>query len=99
MSAATEFESTPKLLFTTRTNTELGAESVAVGADGSIELRGVLKQVTESMLTSYPRTLLGKWTPNRASVRYARDEIGERRVRDFATGEALGADALAAMAR
>ena len=94
-----EFDSVPTFLFTTRTNTELGAESVAVGADGSIELRGVLKQVTESMLTSYPRTLLGKWTPNRASVRYPRAEIGERRVREFSSGKALDADALASRAR
>ena len=84
-----EHDATPLVLFTTRTNTDLGAQSIEVAENGSIVLRDVLKQVTESMLTSYPRTLLGKWTPNRAALRYPRDEIAQRRVRDFATGKSL----------
>jgi len=41
----------------------------------------VLKKVTESMLTSYPRTQLGLWTPNRAALRYKTSEIEGRDVR------------------
>ena len=89
----------PRITFKTFTNTELGAESIEATSDGSIVFRGVLKQVTEAMLTSYPRTALGTWTPNRAAVRYARAEIAKRGVRDFATGRALDLDALLALAR
>ena len=92
-----EFDSTPLILFTTRTNTELGAESVAVDGD-DIVLGGVLKKVTEAMLASYPRTMLGKWTPNRYAVRYPRAEIAERKVKNFETGAALDVDAVVGLA-
>ncbi|MFP6562853.1 MAG: hypothetical protein VCB78_13370 [Myxococcota bacterium] len=93
-----EFDAVPRILFKTRSNTELGAGGVALGEDGSIMFEGVLKQVTESMLTSYPRNLLGCWTTNRASLRYTREEIADRKVRDFASGEALDLDAVLALA-
>jgi hypothetical protein len=89
-----EFDAKPTLLFKTRTNSELGAESVEVAADGSIVFRNVLKKVTESMLTSYPRTQLGTWTPNRAALRFDRSEIKDRQPRDFETGTALSVDEL-----
>lgn len=88
----------PLVTFKTLTNTELGAESVEAAPDGSIVFRGVLKLVTESMLTSYPRSALGTWTPNRAAVRYSRDEIAGRGARKFPGGEPLGLDALVALA-
>lgn len=93
-----EFDAVPRFLFKTRTNTELGAEGVELAEDGSVVLVGVLKQVTESMLTSYPRNLLGCWTTNRAFLRYTREEIADRMVRDFASGEALDLDAVLALA-
>ena len=89
----------PLVTFKTLTNTELGAESIEAAPDGSIVFRGVLKQVTEGMLTSYPRTALGTWTPNRAALRYACDEAAKRDVRDFATGEALDLAGILALAR
>jgi hypothetical protein len=89
----------PLVTFKTLTNTELGAESIEARADGSIAFSGVLKQVTESMLSSYPRSALGTWTPNRAAVRYGRDEIAKRDVRDFATGKALDLASILALAR
>lgn len=94
-----EFDALPTILFKTRTNTELGAQSVEVMPDGSIVFRDVLKKVTESMLTSYPRTQLGTWTPNRAALRFDRDEIEERQPRKFDSGDVLGTDELVAMAR
>ena len=87
----------PLLLFKTLKNTELGASGVEVESDGTVVLHGVLKQVTEGMLTSYPRTQLGHWLPNRLRVRYTPDEVGGRNIRDFETGEALDADGLAAL--
>lgn len=93
-----EFDAIPTVLFKTRTNSELGAESVEVAADGSIVFRNVLKKVTESMLTSYPRTLLGAWTPNRASLRFDRDEIADRQPKTFDSGDALSLDDLVKMA-
>lgn len=93
-----EFNAVPTFLFKTRTNTELGAESVEVAADGSVVFVGVLKKVTESMLTSYPRTLLGKWTPNRLSIRFDRDEIADRQPRKADSNDVLTSDALAALA-
>ncbi len=42
--------------------------------------------------------MLGAWTPNRASVRYQRDQIAERRVRDFESGEELDLEAVLALA-
>jgi len=93
-----EFDATPLFTFKTRTNTELGAQSVSAADDGSIVFHDVLKIVTESMLTSYPRTQLGTWTPNRAAVRFDRDEIAGRDAKDFKTGAALDLDALLAIA-
>ena len=93
-----EASSDPILLFSTRTNSELGAQEVHLDEDGSIVLRGVLKKVTESMLTSYPRAMLGKWTPNRAALRYPKDEIADRRIKKFGTGEELDVEAVLALA-
>jgi hypothetical protein len=90
--------STPLILFKTLTNTELGAESVRTDSDGSVIFEGVLKQVTESMLTSYPRTQLGHWLPNRFAVRYSREQAAARNVRKFDSGEALDLDAVLALA-
>ncbi|MDJ0849355.1 MAG: hypothetical protein QNK04_13360 [Myxococcota bacterium] len=89
---------TPLVTFETLTNTELGARSIRVNGDGSVSLVGVVKKVTESMLTSYPRTQLGTWTPNRASLRYDRDEIAKRRVKRFESGEALDLEGILALA-
>ncbi|MHA7836397.1 MAG: hypothetical protein ACX98W_02960 [bacterium] len=94
-----EADATPLVTFKTLTNTELGAESVEVAEDGSIVLQGILKKVTESMLTSYPRTQLGTWTPNRAALRYSRDEIADRGVKRFETGEPLDLEGILALAR
>ena len=93
-----EFDAQPLILFKTRTNTELGAQSISVAEDGSIVFHDVLKKVTESMLTSYPRTQLGTWTPNRAALRYTWDEIPARAPKDFKTGKALDLDGLIALA-
>ncbi len=73
-----EFSAVPKIIFTTPKNTELGAEQIEREADGSIVVTGVLKKVTESMLQSYPRKQLGKWTPNRARIRYSAEEAAGR---------------------
>ena len=89
---------TPLVTFETLTNTELGAQAIAVNEDGTISLKGVVKKVTESMLTSYPRTQLGTWTPNRAALRYDRDEIVKRRLKRFGTGEELDLDGILALA-
>ena len=88
----------PLVLFTTRGNSELGAEAVHFDGD-DVVFQEVLKRVTESMLGSYPRSLLGKWTPNRAALRYPANEIGNRRVTKFDSGDALDLDALRAMGR
>ena len=93
-----EFDTMPTVLFKTRTNSELGAESVEIAEDGSIVFRNVLKKVTESMLTSYPRTLLGAWTPNRAALRFDRDEIADRQPRKFESSDALSLDDLVKLA-
>ena len=58
-------------------------------------MTGILKLVTESMLQSYPRTVLGKWTPNRARIRYSADEAAGRDWKNYATG---GVDVEAALA-
>lgn len=92
-----EFDALPTLTFKTRTNTELGAQSVSEGDDGSIIFHDVLKKVTESMLTSYPRAQLGTWTPNRAALRFDRDEIEGRDAKSFETGESLDLDGLLAL--
>lgn len=93
-----EFDALPLFTFKTRTNTELGAQSVSIADDGSIVFHDVLKIVTESMLTSYPRAQLGTWTPNRAAIRFERDEIAGRDAKDVKTGSALDLDALVALA-
>ena len=94
-----EFDALPILTFKTRTNTELGAQSVSIAEDGSVVFHDVLKKVTESMLTSYPRTQLGTWTPNRAAIRFDRDEIAAREPKDFESGKPLGLDELTALAQ
>ena len=94
-----EFSSVPMIIFKTLKNTELGAESIAVDEqDGSIVLTGVLKKVTESMLQSYPRTQLGKWTPNRAALRYTRDEAANCDFKRLDNGESLDLEAALALA-
>lgn len=93
-----EFDALPLVTFKTRTNTELGAQSISVAEDGSILFHDVLKKVTESMLTSYPRSQLGTWTPNRAALRFDRDEIAGRGAKNFKTGEALDLEDLLALA-
>jgi hypothetical protein len=93
-----EFTALPLVTFKTSTNTELGAESISIEADGSIVFRDVLKQVTESMLTSYPRTQLGLWMPNRAAVRYPGEEIDQHSVKKLGTNEELDAEAIRALA-
>ena len=93
-----EIDVVPLVTFKTLTNTELGACSVALSEDGSIILRDVVKRVTESMLTSYPRSQLGLWTPNRAALRYTREEIAGRDVKRFDSGEALDLEAVLSLA-
>ena len=88
---------TPLILFKTLTNTELGAESVRLDGDDVI-FEGVLKQVTESMLTSYPRNQLGFWLPNRSAVRYTREQAAGRKVRKFDGGQELDLDGLIGLA-
>ncbi len=87
-----EFSSVPLVTFKTLKNTELGAESIHQDDDGSIVLSGVLKIVTESMLSSYPRTQLGKWTPNRAAIRYSREQAEGRGFKRFADGKSLSVE-------
>ena len=92
-----EFSSVPLFTFKTLKNTELGAESIRRDDDGSIVLTGVLKMVTESMLQSYPRTQLGKWTPNRASLRYSAEEAQGRDFKRVDTGESIDLEAALAL--
>jgi len=89
-----EFDQTPLFTFKTRTNTELGAQSASVANDGSIIFHNVLKMVTESMLSSYPRAQLGTWTPNRLALRFDRDEIAAREPKDISTKASLDLDDL-----
>ena len=88
----------PLLLFHTRTNTELGAASISFEADGTVVLGGVSKKVTEGMMASYPREVLGEWTPNRVAIRYPADELGNRKLRSFESGEPLDLEALKKLA-
>ncbi len=88
----------PLLLFMTRTNTELGAASVSFDDDGTVLFGGVSKKVTEGMLSSYPRSVLGEWTPNRVAIRFQADEVGDRKVRNYKSGDALDLDALKKLA-
>lgn len=92
-----EFNSVPLITFTTLKNAELGAETIERDEDGSIVLTGILKKVTESMLQSYPRTQLGKWTPNRARIRYSAEEAAARNWKSHATGDALDLEAALAL--
>jgi len=94
-----EFDAKPIVVFKTLTNTELGAERVQIDANGDVILRDVLKKVTESMLTSYPRTQLGLWTPNRAAIRYKAAEIEGRDVRAFDSGKKLSLAEIKSLAR
>ena len=88
----------PLIVFKTRTNSELGAASIAFEADGTVVFGGVRKKVTEGMLTSYPRSVLGEWTPNRVAIRYSADELGDRKVRRFDSDEPLDVEALKQLA-
>ncbi len=87
-----EFSAVPVITFKTLKNTELGAQSIEQTDDGSIVLHGVLKKVTESMLQSYPRTQLGKWTPNRAGLRYTREQAEARGFKRFDNGQPISVD-------
>lgn len=92
-----EFSSVPVITFKTLKNTELGALEIERDEDGSVVVTGILKLVTESMLQSYPRTVLGKWTPNRARIRYSADEAAGRDWKNYATGEAIDVEAAIAL--
>ena len=92
-----EFSSVPLLTFKTLKNTDLGAESIRRDEDGSIVLTGVLKKVTESMLQSYPRAQLGKWTPNRAGLRYTPEEAKSLDIKRFDNGESVDIDGALAL--
>jgi hypothetical protein len=84
-----EFSSIPTILFKSLKNTELGAESIRRDEDGSIVVTGVLKKVTESMLQSYPRIRLGKWTHNRLYIRFTAEDAAARDWKRHDNGEAL----------
>lgn len=88
----------PLIIFSTRTNTELGAQKLSVDEEGFIILEGVVKKVTESMLTSFPLHMLGRWTTNRISIRYPREEITQRRVKKFGSAEELDLEGILALA-
>lgn len=92
-----EFSSVPVITFKTLKNTELGALEIERDEDGSVVVTGILKLVTESMLQSYPRTVLGKWTPNRARIRYSADEAAGRDWKNYATGETIDVEAALAL--
>ncbi len=92
-----EFSSVPILTFKTLKNTELGALEIEREDDGSVVVTGILKLVTESMLQSYPRTVLGKWTPNRARIRYSAEQAKERGWKNYATGESIDVEAALAL--
>ncbi|MFK7896840.1 MAG: hypothetical protein AB8G23_13440 [Myxococcota bacterium] len=94
-----EFTDLPLVTFKTLKNTELGALTVEKTEDGGVVLRDVLKKVTESMLTSYPPTWLGKWTPNRAALRYSKEEIAGREFKAFEGGKALDEAGLFSLAK
>ena len=92
-----EFSSVPVLTFTTLKNTELGALEIERDEDGSVVVTGILKLVTESMLQSYPRTVLGKWTPNRTRIRYTAEQAADRGWKNHATGESIDLEAALAL--
>ena len=87
----------PQVTFKTLKNTELGAEQIERDDDGSIVVTGVLKKVTESMLQSYPHTQLGKWTPNRARIRYSAEDAAGRDWKNYETGESIDVEAALAL--
>ncbi len=97
-SVSVDIVAPPQVVFLTRTNTELGAASVAIDAEGGVLFEGVCKMVTEGMLSSYPRSVLGEWTPNRAAIRFDADEIAARKVRRLGSDEVLDLEALKALA-
>ena len=92
-----EFSSVPVITFKTLKNTELGALEIERDEDGSVVVTGILKLVTESMLQSYPRSVLGKWTPNRARIRYSAEEAKDRGWKNYATGESIDVEAALAV--
>ena len=92
-----EFSSVPLFTFKTLKNTELGAQSVSKEEDGTIVVSGVLKKVTESMLQSYPRIQLGKWTPNREAIRFSAEQAEGREFKSLDGGKALDIDSLLAL--
>ena len=92
-----EFSSVPVLTFKTLKNTELGALEIARDEDGSVVVTGILKLVTESMLQSYPRSVLGKWTPNRARIRYSAEDAAGRDWKNYETGESIDVEGALAL--
>ena len=44
------------------------------------------------MLQSYPRFLLGKWTPNRIRIRYSAEDAKDRSWKRFDNGESIDLD-------
>ena len=92
-----EFSSVPSLTFKTLKNTELGALEIERDDDGSVVVTGILKLVTESMLQSYPRSVLGKWTPNRARIRYSAEEAAGRDWKNYETGESIDVEGALAL--
>ena len=92
-----EFSSVPVLTFKTLKNTELGALEIERDEDGSVVVTGILKLVTESMLQSYPRSVLGKWTPNRARIRYSAEDAAGRDWKNYETGESLDVEGALAL--
>ncbi|MCR9092836.1 MAG: hypothetical protein NXI30_01340 [bacterium] len=92
-----EFSSVPILTFKTLKNTELGALEIEREDDGSVIVTGILKLVTESMLQSYPRSVLGKWTPNRARIRYSAEDAAGRDWKNYETGESIDVEGALAL--
>ena len=92
-----EFSSVPILTFKTLKNTELGALEIEREDDGSVVVTGILKLVTESMLQSYPRSVLGKWTPNRARIRYSAEDAAGRDWKNYETGESIDVEGALAL--
>ena len=49
------------------------------------------------MLQSYPRTVLGKWTPNRTRIRYSAEEAAGRDWKNHETGESIDLEGVLAL--
>jgi hypothetical protein len=49
------------------------------------------------MLQSYPRVQLGKWTPNRESIRFTREQAEGREFKRLDNGAELNVDGLLAL--